>query len=140
MHHEIADVLKADAELNTLLVGGIYDTVTEISRQNTPAAFNANKELLPCLLVKAGTLRQTGLQHDSHAQTIEMYLYERSGLATIEQAERRIYDLLHNKRIEPPTGNTAWRVKNTFVSAGLEDQALNSSLTLLRYEALLRRV
>ena len=38
---EIKTALEMDMELMTLLTGGIHIEVEEISRQNTPAAFDA---------------------------------------------------------------------------------------------------
>lgn len=136
MYQAIVDTLTADATLTALLPGGIHSDVVEVSRQNTPSAFDANKELLPSALVKPGITRPDGPFVHSAAQTVEIYLYQRQGFDVIEQAARRIYELLHNQRFQPVNDFSGWLVKNTFTNIGLEDNALNCSLGLLRYQAL----
>ena len=50
---QVRDYLAADATLAALLPGGVH-VAAEISRTLTPAAFDANKELRACALVKRG--------------------------------------------------------------------------------------
>lgn len=129
--------LQSDSELMSILLGGIYGGVIEISRQNTPDAFDANKELQPCLLVKTGTVTPTGPYTHSHSQTIEMYLYQENGYDVITAAARRIYALLHDQRIEPITGYGSWPMRQIYKNLGLEDQALKCALGLLRFQVLI---
>ena len=139
MYEAIVTTLKADSTLTDLIIGGIHSNVIEISRQTTPGAFDDSKELLSCALVKPGTIRPAGPLIHGHAQTVQIYLYQRSGFDVLDQAARRIYTLLHDQRIAPVNESGAWLVRNTFQNIGLEDTALNCSLGLLRYEALIRR-
>ena len=140
MYQAIINTLKADSTLQALLPGGIHNNVVEISRQLTPTAFDENKELQPCALVKPGTIRDIPPYANSAAQTVEIFLYQRRGFDVIEQADRRIYQLLHDQRIEPVNEAGSWLVKQTYSNTGLEDGALNCSLGLVRYEALINRL
>ena len=133
----ITDRLQSDNELMSILPGGIHSGVIEISRQSAPGAFDANGELQPCLLVKSGTATPFGPFTHSHSQTIEMYLYQRNGYDVITAAARRIYELLHNQRIEPITGYGSWPMRQIYKNLGLEDQALKCALGLLRFQVII---
>jgi hypothetical protein len=113
--------------------------VVEITRQATPGAFDGNKELLPCALVKPGIITPTGPLVHSARQTLTIYLYQRAGFEVIEQAAKQIYLLLHHTRLAPTNEAGAWVVRNIYQNIGLEDNALNCNLGLLRYEALIKR-
>ena len=133
----IATLLQSDSELTTILSGGIYGKVLEINRQLTPDAFDANSELQPCAIIKAGTVTPFGPHVHGHSQSLEIYLYQRAGYTAIEAAARRIYQLLHNSRIEPTADFGCWLVTQTYLNLSLEDPALKCNLGLLRFQALI---
>lgn len=96
---EIKAVFQADGTMNSLLTGGVWTGIKEISRNNPAAAFDENKELLPCVLIKIGTEVPRGPYKRSTQTVISIYFYQRIGNATIESAMDRAYELLHDKKI-----------------------------------------
>ncbi len=139
MRQEIIAVLQSDTTLMGLLPGGLYDAaeVDEISRQNTPAAFDANRELQACaILMERGPVSlasSTPYTHGASA-TVEIYFYNH----TDGQARERVYDLLHNTRLSSQIG-TNWRIEHTDDVLGTDDPALAVPLQMSRYRILVRR-
>lgn len=127
--------LEADATLMALLTGGIHNDVDEISRENTPTAFDDNKEIEPCALLKLGTENRLGPYIHSMQAPLMIYLYERQGYATIEQAISRIYGLLHDKKI----GTRVWRIEYESSVPQTRDDALDCALGYLRFIAVRSR-
>ena len=131
---DIKTILTADATLMALLTGGVHTGMQEISRQDTPSAFDANMEILPCALIKIGTEIPRGPYMRSTQTVIHIYFYQRTGNATIESAMDRTYDLLHDTRIGART--FAILHDNTLHSydiAERQDNALQSSMAMQRY-------
>lgn len=133
---DVKTALEADATLMALLTGGIHNDVEEISRQNTPGAFDATtKEILPCALLKLGVENRLGPYIHSMQSPMVIYLYERQGYVTIEQAMSRIYGLLHDKKI----GMRVWRVQYESSVPQARDDALSCALGSLRFIAIRSR-
>ena len=133
---DIATVLEANAALMAVLTGGVHqmDEVGEISRQNTPGVFDANGELKPCALIGEGTEVPRGpYDHDgvgtSVGSAVTVYFYEREGYASIENAMGKVFTLLARKKV----GNGTWRVEYESSIRNQADQALQSSLGLMRF-------
>lgn len=103
---DIKSALETDTPLMTLLTGGIFNDVEEISRQNTPGAFDSNRELKPCALIKIGTETKRGPYPRSVQTPVTIYFYQRSGYGVIEQAMEKAYDDLNDERI----GTGVWQL------------------------------
>jgi hypothetical protein len=129
---DMKTVLEADTPLMALLTGGIFNDVEEISRQNTPGAFDANKELLPCALIKYNTelpLR-SGYKRAVN-DPITIYFYQRAGYAVIEQAMNLAFDDLNEKKI----GSGVWNIEFDIAVKQQRDVALDCPLGSLRFVA-----
>ncbi len=138
----ICALLAADATLTSLLTGGVHNGITahEISRQNTPAAFDANKELLPCVLVKPEAQTPWGPNRDSARLYVQMFFYQRFGYGSIEAAANRVYQLLHRARFATEGGDGMAEIHHADDLRGMEDQALGAALVMSRYVGHIRRV
>jgi hypothetical protein len=131
MRDTIQAALTADATLTTTLPGGVH-AEAQISRQLTPAAFDANGELQPCALVRIETTAQHGPFTGAvlSARTyILVYFYQRQGYANIDAALARVRALLHESRLGTRTWDIAW----AFDSGDLVDEAMRCSLRFSRY-------
>ena len=131
---EVVGALQADGELASLLTGGIYGAtqVEEISRQNTPEAFDANKEIKPCALVTIGTEVRAGPHHRGVATTMGVYFYQRFGYEIIDQAMQRTFEVLHEQRIG---GDGVWQIFFNINIPNQRDPALDCALGSQRYVA-----
>lgn len=100
---EVAARLRADAELASLLPGGIYSAATLgdmgiTDPATTPDAW-VGGVFQPSAIVRQRTLVPTGEvvdlkdQHASASQVVEVYVYARDAMV-IEPAQERIYALL----------------------------------------------
>lgn len=133
---DVHEVLSEDTELLALLTGGIYSGsgdqgVREISRQNTPQAFDAQSKILPCLLVVSNTDLRRGPFSRSIMTTFSTYFYQRTGYDVIESAMARAYDLLHEQRI----GERIWEITFDIATGNQHDPALDCSLSTQRWIA-----
>ncbi len=128
------DVLNADGTLTALLPGGIYHTALEITREGTGAAFNAENELLNCLLIKRSGETPTGPYQTSSQQAVDLYFYQRSLLTitTIDQAKDRAYAIL-NTETQRLNGSPIWEVSHTGDVLDQHDAALNAKLHMCSY-------
>lgn len=131
-------MLSGDATLLATLTGGVYQT-PEISRQTTPAAFDANKELLPCALVKASTAAPYGPHQQSGQLFVQVYFYERHGYASIETARRRVYALLHRSQLTPVSGDGCYDIRHAGDVLGQQDSVLGSAMIVSRFVATIQR-
>jgi hypothetical protein len=130
---DVTDILKADDTLTELLTGGIYDDVVEISRQLTKDAFDANKEILPCLLLKSGN--EAALQNKiSAVQTpLTLYFYQRAGYDVIDAALSLTVALLAQRHVGE---SGIWEIQFNTEIARTTDDALNCSLAVQRYNVI----
>lgn len=137
MRAAIEAVLVGDGTLMAILTGGLY-TAVEISRQETPAAFDADEELLPCALLKFSTQGEFGPFADSSRLFFSVMFYERQGYVSIEAARARVYALLHRQRVTPATGGF-WEMRQSDAVLDQVDEALNCSLAVSRFYAVVNR-
>jgi hypothetical protein len=114
-----------------LLTGGIFTDVEEISRQNTPAAFDANKEIKPCALIKFPNEVPTGPYLTSVRTAFVIYVYQRKGYDVISTAIVKIFADLNEKRI----GTNVWNIEFVSTVHQQRDQALDCPLGSLRFSA-----
>ena len=122
--------LQADTTLMAFLSGGVH-AANEISRQNTPTAFDANGEIKPCALVKVRNDVQTGPYNTSARTGIEIYFYQRTGYDVIEAAALRTLTLLNRVQVDTHVWDTVWSDDVN----GETDDALSCSMALSRYYA-----
>ncbi len=127
-------LLAADSTLMAALTGGIYEGL-EITRQDTPAAFDANKEILPCGLVKAGSEAKNGPYLNSVQSVMQIYFYQRTGSTQIETASARVCTLLNESRL----ANT-WQILYLNQTPLSRDDGLKCAMLMQRYAIYWRKV
>ena len=132
LQSDVKTALSADTALMTILTGGIHIDVEEISRQNTPTAFDANGEIKPCALIKLPNEVPTGPFKTSVRTAFVIYVYERSGYANIASAMVRIFGDLNETQI----GLNVWNIEFVSTVHNQRDQALNCPLGSLRFSAI----
>ena len=129
---DVKTTMTNNSPLMAILTGGVFNDVEEISRQNTPGAFDGNKELMPCALIKYGTEIPLTSGYDSAVQTpLTIYFYERSGYANIEPAMGLTFDLLNASQV----GTNVWRIEFDNAVYQQRDTALDCPLGSLRFVA-----
>lgn len=132
---DIKAVLDDNDDLTELLTGGIFNDIEEISRQNTPDAFDANKELKPCALIKVGTESKRGPYSRSVQTPITIYFYQRDNYGVIESAMEKAYDDLNDAKI----GTGVWQLMYDLSVNQQRDIALDCPLGYLRFVAVRHR-
>jgi hypothetical protein len=132
----IRNYLAADTVLMALLTGGLY-AGGEIDRQFTPAAFDANKEILPCGLVAMEAQIPSGPLQNSMRAVFTVTFWQRSGYASIDAALDETFVRLHESKI----GASAhvWMVRFAEDSADLVDPGLLCPMKYGRYEVVRAR-
>lgn len=135
----VVATLQGDAALGALLTGGIYaqQVVNEISRQGTPAAYDAFAELKPCALVAPESVTPWGPLRDSGRYYFTIWFYQQHGAASIEQARTRVYTLLHRQQLSATAG--IYDVRHANDVMGIEAQALSALGIMSRYVATVQR-
>lgn len=128
---EIKTVLEANTPLMALLTGGVFADVEEISQQKTPGAYDSNKEIKPCALIKVPNEVPAGPYQTSVRTTFVIYVYQRSGYDKIEPAMGYIYASLNEKKI----GTNVWNIEHVSSVHQQQDQVLHCPLGLLRFMA-----
>lgn len=136
MRDVIKAYLAADTTLMTILTGGLY-AGGEISRQDTPAAFDANKEILPCGLVALETQVPGGPYRDSMRLFFTVTFWQRSGYASIDAALDETFVRLHTSKIG--AASKLWTVQHAEDSSDMEDPGLLCPMKYGRYEMVRRR-
>lgn len=129
LRETVQTALQTDTALMALLTGGVH-AATEISRQDTAAAFDANAELKPCALVRVPTDTPTGPYDTSTRTAIEIYFYQRAGYGTIDSALARVFTLLNRVKL---TGT--WDIRHGDDVTDQEDAALACAMHMSRYYA-----
>ena len=127
----LRDILIADTALMGYLSGGLH-TGLEISRQNTPSAFNADGELRPCALLKMELESPIPPHWYSTRAMFSVMLYQRFGYSIIEYARERVYVLLHRQRF----GSGMWEIHHTDDVNDTRDDAIDASLIICRFECI----
>lgn len=129
----ITALLQTDAPLTAILTGGVH-RAQEISRQTTPTAFDANKELKPCALVKQETATPWGVHRDSGRLYVVIYFYDRHGYTNIEAARQRVYALLHRVKV---TGS--YEVRHADDVLDQEEESLGAAMAVSRFVVTMER-
>lgn len=133
---ELKSYLEADYDLMDILSGGIHVDVEEVSRQNTPSAFDANGEIQPCALIKLGVETKTGPHERSVRTPFRIYFYQRQGYDQIHPAMDIVFDLLNDQQI----GERVWQIEFTSDIKGQRDTALDCALTSQIWTAIRHRI
>lgn len=128
---DLKTALTADTALMALLTGGIFNDVEEISLQKTAAAFDSNKEIKPCALIKIPNEVPAGPYLTSVRTAFVIYVYQRSGYDVIEAAIGKIFTDLNEKQI----GTNVWNIEFVSTVHQQRDQALDCPLGSLRFSA-----
>ncbi len=128
LRSELLVSLTGDATLLATLTGGVH-TGTEISRQNTPGAFDANGELKACALLVLETDTSVPPYGRGARTFVTVMFYQRAGTDAIDTARARVYDLWHEQRI----GSHVWQILWTDDVVDQEDQAIEARLAVSRY-------
>jgi hypothetical protein len=132
MRNAILSRLASDGALMALLAGGVH-TATLISRATTPAAYDANRELLPCALLRFENEAQQEVYATAGGLIFVLYFYQRAGYDKIDAARERCYALL-NRAILP--GTQAWEVMHADDVLDQSDDTLAASMSLSRYQVM----
>lgn len=135
----IVSVLQGDETLAGILTGGVYDglSVPDVSRQATPDAFDAYRELLPCALVKAESATPWGPLPDGGRLYVMVWLYAQHDFEAIDVARQRVYALLHRQRVSTTAG--IFDVRHADDVLGAEVAALGVPTIASRYVATIWR-
>lgn len=129
---DVKMTLEANAPLMVLLTGAVHNDVEEISYQNTPTAFDTNRELKPCALIKFGTETRLRSGIPNSVQTpLTLYFYQRDDYDVIEQA----MDLAFNDLNENKIGTNVWNIEFDIAVHQQRDVALDCALGMLRFVA-----
>lgn len=131
MRNAVKAILTGDATLMALLTGGVH-AATEISRQNTPAAFDANSELKPCALLKLEAARATPPHDAGVRQLLALYVYQRDGFTVIDTAVDRVFALLNGT---PIASVGVYELRHVDDSPDMQDTGIDAALRIARYEA-----
>lgn len=122
--------MNNDSILRLLVTGGIYDAeeVGEISRQNTPGAFDSNGELLPSVLLRLAQDSNDARFPEARLATWELLLQGRDAgdLTTIRS---RLRSLFYEWR---PAIRGAWNVSIAEDLSDLWTAVLDARLTIIR--------
>lgn len=137
MKAELHALLSTDSSLLAVLTGGVHQA-SEISRQETPTAFDANNELLPCALLKMGTEVPVGPHIHSARTFFRIFLYAR-GAAPLETARRRLYAMLHRQRMGL-SQDRCLEIAHQDDVFDIRDDALACDLVICRFAATLMKV
>jgi hypothetical protein len=132
----VTAILQGDATFASLTAGGIHDNVKEISRQLTPTAFNADDEVLTCVLVKVESAAPFGVHDDSARAFLVIYVYSRKGTSVVGQLIDRAYTLLHRQCI---TSGGVWDCRHADEKRDLEDPTLECDMGFTRFVLVINR-
>jgi len=133
LESDFASVMEAESDLMDLLTGGVYEAIQvgEVSRQITPDAFDANKEIQPCALVKMGTEIPRGPYVTSVQTPVNIFFYERGSSVSIDEAMDMVYFLFNGQKV----GDGVWRIEHESSTWNQSDDALDANLCVLRFVA-----
>jgi len=129
---DIKTALEADNDLMTLLTGGIFNNVREINKQDTPSAFDAEKEIKPSALIKLGTESRLRSGINNSVNTpFTIYFYQRNGYDVIEPAMILVFNILNEQKV----GDNVWNIEFDAAVNQERDWALDCTLGSLRFVA-----
>jgi len=134
---QVYAVLSADSALASILTGGVHvvgGNVMEINRQETPAAFDEDGEILPCALVRQETTTAIDPHPDGTRVFVRIFFYQRRGTAAIDAAMARCFTLLDRVHLDG-----VWEISQADDLHDFHDPSLNCTLAMSRYMAIAKR-
>lgn len=133
LESDFKDLMEADDDLMDLLSGGVYEAIQvgEISRQRTPGAFDSNKELEPCALVKMGVEIPRGPYVTSVQTSVQVFFYEHLSSVNIDAAMEIVYFMFNGAKV----GEGVWRIEHESSIWNQSDDALDATLCVIRFVA-----
>lgn len=137
IRNQVYAILIADSALAAILTGGVHvagGNVNEINRQDTPAAFDENGEILPCALVRQETTTAIDPHPEATRVFVRIFFYQRRGTAAIDAAMARCFTLLDRVRLDG-----VWEISHADDLHDFHDPALNCTLAMSRYMAIAKR-
>lgn len=140
MKGAVATRLGADSTLVSLLPGGIHSEAIEISRQETPTAFDGNSEVMACALIKVGSTIPAGPLRTSAQQLIDIYLYHPTSFVSLQAIANRVYELLNRQKLTPEAGGRCWEVVHENDTPDDKDPALGVPMKRSRFIAVINRI
>lgn len=138
LEDDFIEVMQADEALMAILNGGVYSAIAvgEISKQLTPAVFDANKELQPCALVKMGVETPRGPYPDSVQTPVQIFFYQYRTASAIDDAMALAFALFNYRKI----GDGTWRVEYESGAWNQSDDVLNAYLHIMRFVVVRRKL
>ena len=133
----INTLLNADDTLMATATGGIHEQ-TEISRSNTPSAYDDRGDLKPCMVLRMGTMTPFGPFAYAERQFFALWFYEKpGGYDNIDAMKYRVKTLLHSAEDDPKRVTIAPGVVHSIYHADdfgdSWDDALNCPMSYSRY-------
>lgn len=128
LRDDVLAALQADAKLNMLIPGGIY--ADEITRQETPDAFDANQEIKPCASIRHETETPLGPYATSSRVFVIINFYADDDVS-LDGARERVFTLLHRQKV----GTNVWIVEHTDDVLDQVDNGLGCGMAVSRYAA-----
>lgn len=126
---KVRAILESDPELMMTLPGGVHRKV-EITRQNTPEAFDAFNQIIPCALITAGPTIPTGPTDYAALDVVSIYFYHPADFGPIQEQVDRVYTLLNRQQAVG-----VWlEARRVYDSPEIEDAALQCPMRETRYE------
>jgi hypothetical protein len=127
LRETVVQALAGDGTIAWLLPGGVWSAL-EISRQNTPAAFDANKELQPCALVSLEAEAPDPTFDTSTRSFVVLHFYQRYGYDKIDLALERSFQVLNRQKLLG-----MWDMRHADDVRDQHDDVLDAALHVSRY-------
>ena len=104
---EVYNYIASDLTFMNQLPGGFYygGEIPYISRQYTPDAFDSNRRLLECAILQHNEAVPAGPPYEAAVEeNFSIFIYSADGTAYIDTAKTRLFDVLHDSKINSSTG------------------------------------
>lgn len=138
----VRTLLEADGTLTGILTGGIFDA-SELDRQGLTlfdAARDSVGRLQPVAVLRWRTSTVYGPDNfDGERRFLHIYMYENAGTASIDQAKRRLKELLHRKQVSANGFGVGWINWVSDQGEFVDTQLGGASADMSRYEVIYTR-
>lgn len=129
MKHEVRALMAADATIAAALTGGLYSTVTALSKAQTAAAFDQFGRVKPCVVIKLEIEAAMGPRLAFKRQIAQLYFYQSIGQSGIETAMDRARVILPESKLA-----NGWIIKFVDSLPDMWDDVLEANMAVVRYE------
>lgn len=130
----VAQTMRDDPVLATLLTGGVYAVAQIAPGMTAPHPFDENGLVRPSALVRYEASSAAGPRQQFLRQFILLFFYDSAGYEAITEAMSRARALLHEKRI----GSGAYEIWHVDSVDDQYDDALLAFMHRARYEVAVR--